>query len=95
MGIAEDCGIPLTAAEKEEMVEKMASDFNLFMAGSLMHALAPDAYQEYTRLNAAGRSPTEIHSFLVAHLPNAQRFFAECFIAFRNLYLAGPTAGGL
>jgi hypothetical protein len=77
------------------MVEKMAPDFNLFMAGSLMHALSPEAYQEYARLNAAGRSPTEIHSFLVAHLPDAQTFFAECFMAFRNLYLAGPTAGRL
>jgi hypothetical protein len=93
MGIAEDCGIPLTAAEKEDMVEKMASDFNFFMAGSLMRTLSPPTYQEYIRLNAAGRPPTEIHTFLVANLPDAQTFFAECFIAFRNLYLAGPSRG--
>src|SRR5207248_6626990 len=85
MGIAEDCGIPLTAAEKEEMVEKMASDFNFFMAGSLLRTLSPQAYQEYTRLIAEGRPPAEIHSFLVAHLTDAQTFFAECYIAFRNL----------
>lgn len=88
MGIADECGVPLDPFQKEEMIREMAGDFNFFMAGGLMHVLSPQAFDEYTRLNAANRSPAEIHAFLAANLPDVQAFFAACFIGFRNLYLA-------
>lgn len=86
--LLQDAGMTsLNEAMHEQMISELFVRLDNFIAASIVDHMPSENLEAFIKLNESGASKDEIEKFVQEKIPNAEEFFANTFLEFRELYL--------
>lgn len=73
---------------KAEMEKELFARLETYISSRIVETMPVDKLDSFVDMNEQGKSQEEIDAFIQENIPNAQQFFADIFLEFRDLYLA-------
>lgn len=83
-----DAGVIKTGDEvPEDKLRELFDRLDYLISAKLVDTLSDKQLDQFIRMNEQKKSPAELQTFLIRHIPNAREVFTETFLEFRQMYL--------
>lgn len=73
---------------RAEMEKELFARLETYITSRIVETMPADKLDAFVDMNEQGKSQEEIDAYIQENIPNAQQFFADVFLEFRDMYLS-------
>ena len=73
---------------RAEMEKELFARLETYITSRIVETMPVDKLDAFVDMNEQGKPQEEIDAYIQENIPNAQQFFADVFLEFRDMYLS-------